>query len=731
MGLFLLAVALVLGGAAATRCPAACVCDNLRAHVLCLNRNLTAVPGSVPELTKKLDLRGNSFMVVPVGAFLPTPYLTHLDLQRCKVERLEEGAFRGLGRLLYLNLASNSITVLYQESLDGLSSLQQLILKKNRIEEIQPGAFSRLGSLTLLDLRENALVYLPDMVFQGLQVLRWLRLSHNTLHVLGSEAFTALPALHRLSLDHNELQALPGEALTRLSEATRLDLGHNPITYLSEEAVAMASLKHLFLDHAALQDVAPDAFTHSPQLRALDLSHNQLRGLPALAGVKQLAKVNLAGNPLLCSCLLLPFHRWLGRAWVQAEGTCTEPPALRGRSLDSLRPPEMRCGLPQPPSPSPTMPLRLGVPRSRQCPPGCSCSPDFHHTNCENQALREIPHGFPGDTRLLDLHRNAFRTVPPGAFPGLEELVSLHLQHCGIEELRPRALLGLKNLVYLYLSDNRLSALAPAAFQGAPRLAYLHLDRNAFTRVPPGAFRLLPNLFSLYLQHNTIRELAEGDLAGLVGLRELYLAGNAIRSIAPAALAPTKMLEKLHLERNLLAEVPTASLRGLPALSELKLSQNPIRHIGDSAFLPVASTLQHLYLDNMGLKQVCVTVAQAPVGMFVPWVSLSSQSFGRCSTAQVGPESSSGLAGACSKLSPVPSSGLLPSTRTLLTRPCFVAGLPWCLCWPWSQDQKPPPGEQHHEQHPCHEQLHGAGNPQPEGRAFPLRLPAPSPAPVD
>lgn len=54
MGLFLLAVALVLGGTAATRCPAACVCDNLRAHVLCLNRNLTAVPGSVPEVGEEL-----------------------------------------------------------------------------------------------------------------------------------------------------------------------------------------------------------------------------------------------------------------------------------------------------------------------------------------------------------------------------------------------------------------------------------------------------------------------------------------------------------------------------------------------------------------------------------------------------------------------------------------------------------------------------------------------------
>ncbi|KAK4830224.1 hypothetical protein QYF61_009291 [Mycteria americana] len=616
-GLLRLAVALALGAMAAARCPTPCVCDNLRAHVLCLNGNLTAVPSPVPqvgkgtgrepgeeELTKKLDLRGNSFTVIPVGAFLDTPYLTHLDLQRCKVERLEEGAFRGLGRLVYLNLASNSIALLYQESLDGLSSLQQLILEGNRIEEIQPGAFGHLGSLTVLDLRANALVYLPDMVFQGLQVLRWLRLSHNALHVLGSEAFAALPALRRLSLDHNELQALPGEALARLDGATRLDLGHNPITYVAEEALAMASLKHLFLDHTALQDVAPEAFARSPQLRTLDLRENQLQGLPPLAGAGGLARVSLAGNPLLCSCLLRPFRDWLTRARVQAEGTCSAPPALRGRPLNSLRPPEMRCDHPRLP-PSPAVPSEQPrVAGSGQCPQGCACSPDFRHGSCENRDLREIPRGFPRDTRLLDLRRNAFGTVPPGAFPGLKELVSLHLQSCSIGVLRPGALRGLESLVYLYLTDNHLSTLVATAFEGAPRLAYLDLDRNAFTRLPAGAFQLLPNLISLHLQHNAIGELAEGDLAGAGGLRWLYLAGNAIKRIAPTALAPAKMLEKLHLEGNRLAEVPTAALRGLPALSELKLSRNPIKHVGDSAFLPVASSLQHLYLDNMGLEWV-------------------------------------------------------------------------------------------------------------------------------
>ncbi|NXT70261.1 CHADL protein, partial [Chaetops frenatus] len=435
-GLLLLSAA--LRATAAAHCPAPCVCDNLRAHVLCLNGSLMAIPDNIPELTKKLDLRGNIFMVIPAGVFLAIPYVTHLDLQHCKMERLEEGAFQGLGRLVYLNLASNGIAFLYQESLDGLSSLQHLILEGNRIEEIQSGAFGHLGSLTVLDLRANALVYLPDMVFQGLHVLRWLR---------------------------------------------------------------------------------------------------------------------------LCSHLQ--------------------------------------------PRPSPTAPPEQPrVAGSRQCPQGCVCSSDFHHGSCENRDLQEIPRDFPKDTRLLDLRRNPFMTVPPYAFPGLKELVSLHLQRCSIRMLHPGALRGLESLVYLYLSNNHLSTLAASAFEGVPQLAYLDLDHNAFTRVPAGAFRLLPNLISLHLQHNAIGELAEGDLAGARGLRWLYLAGNAIRHIASAALAPTKMLEKLHLEGNHLSEVPTAALWGLPALSELKLSRNPIKHMGDSVFLPVASSLQHLYLDNLGLERV-------------------------------------------------------------------------------------------------------------------------------
>lgn len=55
-GVLLLAVA--LGVTAAACCPAPCVCDNLCAHVLCLNGSLTAIPDTIPEVGKGNKGRG-------------------------------------------------------------------------------------------------------------------------------------------------------------------------------------------------------------------------------------------------------------------------------------------------------------------------------------------------------------------------------------------------------------------------------------------------------------------------------------------------------------------------------------------------------------------------------------------------------------------------------------------------------------------------------------------------
>ncbi|KAM4721387.1 chondroadherin-like protein [Rhinophrynus dorsalis] len=584
------------------RCPRICICDNIRSFVACTNKNLTEVPATIPQFTQKLDLRGNDLKLIPGGAFMSVPYLTHLSIQKCNIERIDEGAFRGLGRLVYLNLGSNKISFIYQESFDGLSSLQQLVLEKNRLEEIKPGAFSQLGFLNFLHLGDNFLVYLPDMLFQGLQQVKWMRLSNNMINVVSIEAFAGLPNLRRLSLDHNELQYLPTEALSRMSGLTRLELGFNPMTFIAEEAVQMASLKQLFLNNMALQDVSFKAFETSPQLSLIDLSNNQIRSIQALTGVEQLNRLNLTGNAIHCDCNLRHFKEWADMSRLKVDLICAGPGHFRGDHLDSLRARDLKCGVyreedyHQPPTEKPK--------EETSCPQSCNCKSDVKHAICENKYLQEIPKGFPVGTSLLDLRRNVFHSIPKAAFSGMKNVVSLHLQSCQINELQPGALTGMTNLVYLYLSHNQISSIDPAVFQGAPKIGYLYLDHNRFTRIPKGAFKPLPNLFSLHLQYNSISSITDNNMYGAEKLHWVYLTGNNINYIAPTAFRNLKDLEKLHLDENLLMEVPTQALKGLSILSELKLSKNPIRSIGNGAFLPVSRSLQHLYLDDMGLEQI-------------------------------------------------------------------------------------------------------------------------------
>ncbi|XP_053577377.1 chondroadherin-like protein isoform X2 [Bombina bombina] len=584
-------------------CPRICICDNVRSSVTCANKNLSEVPVTIPQPTQKLDLRGNDLKVIPGGAFLPIPYLTHLNLQKCKIERIEEGSFRGLSRLVYLNLGFNHISFIYQESFDGLSSLQQLILEKNRLEEIKPGAFSQLGFLNFLHLADNFLVYLPDMLFQGLQQVKWIRLSNNMINTVFNEAFGGLPSLRRLSLDHNELQFFPPEAFSRLSGLTRLELGWNPMTFIGEEAVQMASLKQLLLNNMALQEVSFKAFEKSPQLLVIDLSNNQIRTIQALTGVEQLSRINLTGNAIRCDCYLRPFKEWADLKRLKVDLICSGPSHYRGDHIDSLRAIDLKCGG-YSDEEDDHLPVTQKPKNENSCPESCVCKSDVKHAICENKGLQSIPKGFPAGTSLLDLRRNVFHSVPNEAFVVMKDVVSLHLQSCQINQLQPGAFMGMKNLVYLYLSHNQISNINPAVFQGAPKIGYIYLDHNRFTLIPKGAFKLLPSLFSLHMQYNSISSLVDNNMAGAEKLHWIYLTGNIIKSIAPTAFRNIRELEKLHLDENLLPEVPTQALKGIPNLEELKLTKNPIRSIGNGAFLTVSRSLKHLYLDDMGLEQI-------------------------------------------------------------------------------------------------------------------------------
>uniref|UniRef100_A0A3B4F868 Chondroadherin-like protein n=1 Tax=Pundamilia nyererei TaxID=303518 RepID=A0A3B4F868_9CICH len=611
----------------AAKCPQECFCDQIQLTVTCVNKNLTQVPPAVDEITVKLDLRGNDIQELPTGAFMHIPYLTHLSLQRCNIHKVKEGAFRGLGRLVFLNLANNNIDILYQESFDGLSSLKQLIIDRNRVAEIQPGAFSQLGFLNLLSLSHNQLVYIPNMAFQGLQNIKWLRLSYNFLNYLDTEAFAGLFTLTRLSLDHNELQVIiivliPALffSASRLPEVTRLDLSYNPMTYLGEEAVSMPKLTHLFLDHMSLQDLVNTAVSKSPNLIHLDISNNQLRVIqPFTEGSPKLSRLNLAGNPILCNCYLRPLRVWAIHNKVKLMGTCGGPSHLSGDSLDAVHPSELRCqsqeDIIKEEEAARIMPRPTEEPNKVKCPANCVCEAETHHSSCENRGHTKVPRGFSASTRLLDLRGNNFHYIPSNSFPGVAQVVSLHLQRCKIVDVEGGAFSGMKGLIYLYLSENELTSLSPDAFKGLPKLTYLHLEKNRFTSFPKGVFKLVPSLLALHLENNSITKLEPGIMTGAEGLRALYLTGNAIVHVSPRALYQANDLDMLHLGGNKLKEVPTEALSKAGNLRDLRLSGNSIRWIGSNAFKPLGRSLKELYLNNMGLEKVSGALAGLGPGL--------------------------------------------------------------------------------------------------------------------
>lgn len=147
-------------------------------------------------------------------------------------------------------------------------------------------------------------------------------------------------------------------------------------------------------------------------------------------------------------------------------------------------------------------------------------------------------------------------------------------------------------------------SLSPDVFKGLPQLTYLHLEKNQFKQFPKRAFALLPGLLALHLENNAITKLETGILTGAEKLRSLFLTKNEITNIAPGAFDPASDLATLHLGNNKLKEVPTNAFPKTGSLTELNLSHNPIRWIGAEAFLPIATSLKHLYLNNLSLEKV-------------------------------------------------------------------------------------------------------------------------------
>ncbi|CAM2110159.1 unnamed protein product [Caretta caretta] len=296
-----------------------------------------------------LDLSRNRLTYIYKGSFLGMTSLRTLLLQGCQLAAVTRDTFAYTRKLETLDLSDNNLQYIKTSAFLSLHRLRTLLLSGNRILTLQKGAFKGLTSLRHLSLAQNGLYKLSQGSFLGLKALETLDLSRNRLLAYckydSPAPFASLPALRGLDLSSQEARPpvrLPSKLFQGLGNLQELSLRDNPSgVFLNLSLAPLASLRsldlsdiypgreglfslrpglfrglgglrRLQLDGSSLRDLPGEVFSSLASLEWLSLRENGLRNVSRapLAHLPALRYLDVAGNPLACSCENAWFQNW-------------------------------------------------------------------------------------------------------------------------------------------------------------------------------------------------------------------------------------------------------------------------------------------------------------------------------------------------------------------------------------------------------------------------------------
>ncbi|KAJ0175520.1 hypothetical protein K1T71_008679 [Dendrolimus kikuchii] len=208
-----------------------------------------------------------------------------------------------------------------------------------------------VSATQLLDLTNNRLVSLGHRVFaqSGLINLQRLYLRSCSLESIEATSFASLINLVDLDLSRNHLVTVPSHAFDPLRELRELRLSGNPITKVLNDAFTnLPNLVELIMNECKINYIETRAFAGlESSLEYLQLNNNRLRILhaAALAPLRNLNALELAGNFWECTCVLRPLRDWMIKKNLPATKVpdCNSPPRLRAISWNKITLEDLAC----------------------------------------------------------------------------------------------------------------------------------------------------------------------------------------------------------------------------------------------------------------------------------------------------------------------------------------------------------------------------------------------------
>ncbi|XP_068602541.1 nyctalopin [Brachionichthys hirsutus] len=192
----------------------------------------------------------NNFRRIP-GAVRGLENLTHVYLERNKIEAVAYSSLLGLGGLRYLNLQENRINVIHDESFQDLRRLENFYLNDNLLSSLPRFVFRGLGHLKMLNLGGNQLINVSRTWFSDLVELEVLFLDRNQVLCIEEGTFENLTSLVTLHLNSNRLTGLPFQVFQPVYFLSRLYLFRNPW----ECDCALEWLQDWMLNYKLVRDV--------------------------------------------------------------------------------------------------------------------------------------------------------------------------------------------------------------------------------------------------------------------------------------------------------------------------------------------------------------------------------------------------------------------------------------------------------------------------------------------